>query len=53
MYVVSMVDIWMGEWSKDYLAQAQLLHQKKSKRVIPIETCKVCSSLTQKTRSQA
>ena len=27
-----MVDFWMGEWTKDYLAQAQLPHQKKTKK---------------------
>ena len=33
--VVSVVDFWMGEWSKDYLAQAQLAPRKNPKRITP------------------
>ena len=51
--VVSMVDLWIvGEWTKDYLAQAQLLHCKKFQHSIPIKTQGVHSSPTQKTSWQ-
>ena len=47
--VVSMVEFWMGEWTKGYLVWVQLPHQKNSKKVTPIETLGVCSSPTQET----
>ena len=50
--VVPMVDFWIGEWNKDYLAQAQLPHQKKIQKEKPQYTSRVCSSLTQKTKGQ-
>ena len=51
--VISMVDVWMGEWTKDYLVWAWLPHWGKNPRVTPIETLGVFGSPTTKTRWQA
>ena len=34
-HVVSMVDFWMGEWTKGHLALAQLLHCSQNKQAAP------------------
>ena len=52
--IPSMLSLWWifgwGEWTKDYLVQVQLPHQKKPKTVNPIETLGVFGSSTPKAR---
>ena len=46
MYVDSLVDFWMGEWTKGYLVQAQLPHWRNQKDNTPERSSGCLGSMT-------
>ena len=48
IHVVSMVDFWMGEWTKGYLVWAQPPHEGNQEGDSPIGACECLGSPTLK-----